>query len=101
MAIGGDRPESGVRVTVERPRDQGTPWTYTGAAHLPDRSFPLRVVVSEEGAVEVDLGAGEGGAPPPRYLAEKVRLIVRTAFRQAKADGEAPAWRIVRWRGER
>ena len=34
-------------------------------------------------------------------LAEKVRLIVRTVYRQAKADDEAPAWRIVRWRGEK
>lgn len=43
----------------------------------------------------------ESGEAPPADLAEKVRLIVRTVHRQAKADGEAPAWRIVRWRGEK
>ena len=34
-------------------------------------------------------------------LAEKIRLIVRTVYRQAKSDGEAPAFRIVRWRADR
>jgi hypothetical protein len=34
-------------------------------------------------------------------LAEKVRLIVRAVYRQAKADDEPPAWRILRWRGDK
>jgi hypothetical protein len=41
--------------------------------------------------------------PPaaPSDLAEKVRLIVRTVFKQSAADGEPPAWKINRWRGEK
>ena len=40
----------------------------------------------------------------PRFIdrvpAEGEQCIVRTAYRQAKADGQPPAWRIVRWRGD-
>lgn len=95
MPIIGDRPESGVRIAIERPRDGGPPWTYEGAAFLPDATFALRVVVSEDGSVKVD-------APPdaPRDLAERTRLIVRAAFKQARTDGEPPAFRIVRWRAD-
>ena len=97
MAIAGDRPESGVRIAIERVKTkEDPPWSYSGSAFLPDASFDLRVVVSAEGEVEVDLGEGA-----PADLAEKVRLIVRTVYRQAKSDGEAPAWRIVRWRGDK
>ena len=92
MAIASDRPESGVRIAIERPRDGGPPWKYEGAAHTPDASTPIRVVVHEDGMVDVE-------APPA--LTEKIRLIVRTAWKQAKSDDEAPARRIVRWRGEK
>jgi hypothetical protein len=95
VAIAGDRPESGIRIAIERPRDGGPPWTYSGAVHAPDASFPLRATVTEDGVVEITIE----GAPPD--LPEKVRLLVRTAYRQAKADGEPPARRIVRWRGEK
>lgn len=107
VSIAGERPESGVRIALERPRDGGPPWSYTGAADLPDETFGLKVQVSADGTVEVEILApasgdeGDSGNPPPPDLAEKVRLIVRTAFRQAKADDEAPARRIVRWRGEK
>ena len=98
VAILGERPETGVRIAIERPREGGPPWSYAGAAVLPDASYPVRVTVSEAGEVGVELAEGAGGAPPPADLAEKVRLIVRTVYRQAKADDEPPAWRIVRWR---
>ena len=90
-----------MRIAIERPREQAAPWIYSGAAQLPDASFPARVEVSEDGTVEAELSPSAGGAEPPADLVEKVRLIVRTAYRQAKADGEPPAWRIVRWRGEK
>jgi hypothetical protein len=94
VAIAGDRPESGVRIAIERDKTkEDPPWNYEGSAFLPEASFGLRVVVTADGEVDVALG---DGAPPD--LAEKVRLIVRTVYRQAKTDGEAPAWRIVRWR---
>lgn len=104
MPIAGERPESGVRIEIERPRApgaEGPPWLYAGAAHLPTASFPLRVTLAEDGTAEVEVSPAEGGAAPPADLAEKVRLIVRTVYRQARADDDSPAWRIVRWRGEK
>lgn len=102
MAIVGERPETGVRIAIERPREGGAPWSYAGTASLPDAAFPVSVVVSEGGEVDVTLAAAEdSGAAPPSDLAEKIRLIVRAAYRQAKADEEAPAFRIVRWRADK
>ncbi|HEY8074997.1 MAG TPA: hypothetical protein VIF62_12825 [Labilithrix sp.] len=92
MPIAGDRPESGVRIAIERARDGGPPWRYEGHAYTPHASADIRVVVQADGAVDVD---------GPADLAEKVRLIVRAAFKQAAADGAPPARRIVRWRGEK
>ena len=101
MAIIGERPETGVRIAIERPRDGGPPWSYAGTAALPAAVFPVMVTVSDAGDVGVTLApAKDDGAPPPADLAEKIRLIVRTAYRQAKADDEAPAFRIVRWRAD-
>jgi hypothetical protein len=92
VPIVGDRPETGVRIRIERdPSRDEPPWSYAGAAHLPDASVPIEVLVTGDGEVTV---SGEASAD----LAEKVRLIVRTVFKQAKADDEPPAWRIVRWR---
>lgn len=102
MAIIGERPETGVRVAIERPRDGGPPWAYTGVAALPDHVFPVDVKVSDAGDVDVALSPSrEGGSAPPSDLADKIRLIVRTAYRQAKSDDEAPAFRIVRWRADK
>jgi hypothetical protein len=103
VGIASERPETGVRIAIERPREpRGSrpPWSYAGAAAVPDASFPLAVTVSGEGVVDVEIGPSEAGAAPPADLAEKVRLIVRTAYRQAAADGAPPARRIVRWRGD-
>ena len=107
MPIVGDRPESGVRIAIERDANKNDPpWIYAGEVHLPDGSHPVAVEVDADGEVGVSIGRmshpheDEGPLAPPE-LTEKVRLIVRTAYRQAKADGEAPAWRIVRWRGEK
>ncbi len=83
------------RIQIARDKThEDPPWTYEGAVHLPDASYPVRVDVSAAGDVTVH-------AEIPEDLSEKVRLIVRTVYRQAKADGEPPAWRIVRWRGEK
>jgi hypothetical protein len=100
VAIVGERPLTGVRIAIERPRDGGPPWSYEGSAFLPDASFAAKVTVSEAGEVEVGL-TDERGGPPPSDLAEKIRLIVRTVYKQAKADGEPPAFRIVRWRADK
>ena len=93
MGIVGHRPESGIRITVER-QASGPPWRYEGTATTPDDDFPLAATIDEEGEVAVEAGPS---APPE--LAEKVRLILRAVVRQAKADGDgAPARKVVRWR---
>jgi hypothetical protein len=103
VPIAGDRPETGVRIAIERDASrEDPPWDYAGAVHLPGASFPLRVLVDDGGTVTVTIAREPGvTTEPPADLAEKVRLIVRTVYRQARADDEAPAWRIVRWRGEK
>lgn len=85
-----------MRIALERDKQAGPPWNYRGAAHVPEASFECVVVVSQQGDVEVTLPSDA-----PADLPEKVRLIVRTAFKQASADGEPPAWKINRWRGEK
>ncbi|MBX3208792.1 MAG: hypothetical protein KF764_27415 [Labilithrix sp.] len=103
MPIAGDRPETGVRIQIQRDKARPEPpWEYAGAAHVPDASFPVAVTVDAAGEVVVTISPAEADATaPPVDLAEKVRLIVRAVYRQAKSDGEPPAWRIVRWRGEK
>ena len=97
VGIVGERPETGVRIAIERPREGGPPWAYAGTATLPDAVFPVTASVSSEGEVDVTLG----GNSPPSDLAEKIRLIIRAAYRQAKSDGDAPPFRIVRWRADK
>jgi hypothetical protein len=106
VPIVGERPQTGVRIAIERPRTEGPPWEYGGTAALPDALFPVRVTVSEIGDVDVALSLAqepdaETRIAPPADLAEKIRLIVRAVYRQAKSDGEPPAFRIVRWRADR
>lgn len=87
-----------MRITIERARDGGPPWHYRGAAHLPEKSHPIDVTLAADGTATVGVAPSGDGAAPPTDLAERVRLIVRTAFRQAASDGQLPARRIVRWR---
>jgi hypothetical protein len=103
VPIAGDHPETGVRILIERDKmREDPPFHYKGSAFTPDAAFPLDVTVDAEGTAVVTLSPAEaGGAAPPPDLAEKIRLIVRTVYRQAKADNEPPAWRILRWRGEK
>jgi hypothetical protein len=106
VSIVGERPQTGVRIAIERPRTDGPPWQYGGTAALSNAIFPVRVTVSEVGDVDAVLSPATeppeaSGHAPPADLAEKIRLIVRTVYRQAKSDGEPPAFRIVRWRADR
>lgn len=95
MPIAGDRPETGVRIHLERDKAQvDPPWHYRGAAHVPDASYPCRAEVSATGEVKVVVEGGSADLP------EKIRLIVRAVHRQVE-EGEPPAWRIQRWRGDK
>jgi len=95
VGIVGDRPESGVRVDIVRPARGGPPWRYRGEATTPRERFALTAEVAADGDVSVDV-PGEA----PRALADRVRLIVRAAWKRAREDDTAPPRRIVRWRAE-
>jgi len=87
MGIIGDRPETGLRIDIERPRDGGPPWVYEGTATTPDAEARIRVTVGANGDVAVEAERDD--------VAERARLIVRAAYKHA--DG-APPRRIRRWR---
>jgi hypothetical protein len=84
MAIVGDRPETGMRIVLDRiPGNTGE--AYAGRLSTPTEDFDIRV--------EGDVVTGA-----PAELEEKVRLLVRTAVKHAEADGRPPPARIARWR---
>jgi hypothetical protein len=105
MPIVGPRPESGIRVDVERPlspaalaqtsTDGGPPWRYAGHVATPEASFALEATLSEDGSVHVSLSPDAPGG-----LDEKVRLLLRAAFKHAQGESRPPPRRIVRWRPE-
>lgn len=96
MGIIGHHPESGFRIEVERAAEAGPPWRYEGEAVTPSSTFPCAATVEESGVVCVEL---EDGAPAG--LAEKIRLLVKTAWKHALEDTLSPPRRIVRWRADR
>jgi hypothetical protein len=98
MGIVGEHPESGVRIDVQRARLGGPPWRYEGEAVTPAERFPLRAVVEADGSVTVELGVEATPARSP--LAEKVRLMMRAAWKHGQESATAPPRRIVRWRPE-
>jgi hypothetical protein len=115
MGIIGDTPESGVRIDVARPREGGPPWRYEGEAVTSTGRLRLAATVSADGEVVVELGADEaseaaGEAGPPgaadpssAATAERVRLLVRAAYKHARAEGgegQPPPRRILRWRAD-
>ena len=95
MSIIGSTPESGVRIDVARGREGGPPWRYEGEAVTSTTRFALVAMVSAEGDVVVEL-------PPeaPEGIGERVRLLMRAAYKHAREDAQPPARRIVRWRAE-
>jgi outer membrane protein assembly factor BamD len=95
MGIVGDVPETGIRIEVERPRDGGPPWRYAGAVITPDARFALSATVSAEGEVAIELAPNA-----PEGLAQRARLLLRAAWKHARADDIAPPRRVVRWRAE-
>jgi hypothetical protein len=95
MAIIGEQPDGGLRVVAERPKTLGPPWRYEGEAAVPSARFRLVATLEADGSVDVDVDA-----EAPAGLADKVRLMVRTAWRRAREDGLSPPYRIARWRGD-
>ncbi|HEX8793416.1 MAG TPA: hypothetical protein VF765_20880 [Polyangiaceae bacterium] len=105
MPIVGPRPESGLRVDVERPMSRagraqtstegGPPWTYAGEAATPEASHAVEATVDDAGRVSVRLGPDA-----PEALVARVRALLQAACKNACDDGRAPPRRIVRWRPE-
>jgi hypothetical protein len=93
MAIVGRFPESGVRVVVERPHAGGPPWRYEGEAATRSGRFRLAATLDADGALSVELYPDA-----PAGIADKVRLIIRAAWRRAREDQMAPPLRLARWR---
>jgi hypothetical protein len=96
MGIVGSRPDSGVRIDLERPIDGGPPWPYRGEAATPGERFSIAATVSADGEVEVDVPPGA-----PADLGERVRRVVRSAWKHAQEDGLPPPRRLQRWRADR
>jgi hypothetical protein len=95
MGIVGQHPETGVRVDVER-TDAGPPWSYRGEAVTPDDRFALEARIEADGGVAIEL---DGRAPAG--LGQRIRLLLRAAWKHAHEDGTPPPRRIVRWRADR
>ena len=92
MSIVGERPESGMRIRIERPLAGGPPYAYSGEVATAEGARPLSAVVDAEGEVTVQLRGANAA------LLEKVRLVLRAAFRRARDDDRPPPRRIQRWR---
>jgi hypothetical protein len=96
MSIVGDSPEKGLRIEVERPAAAvGAPWRYEGDAVTPTARFRIVAVVEANGAVVVDVAAGA-----PAEVTDRIRRVLRAAWKHAQDDGLPPPRRVVRWRGE-
>ncbi len=93
MGIIGQRPETGVRLDVERPQAGGPPWRYSGRAATAETELAVTATIDAGGEVQVEMGGAGGGD-----LAEKIRLILRAVYKHAAQDGLPPARRIQRWR---
>jgi hypothetical protein len=89
MGIVSEKPESGVRIAVERPTVGGAPWRYHGAATTTKAAYAIVATIDASLEVTVEIAAD---APPD--LAEKVRLLLRAAARASSP----PPRKIVRWR---
>jgi hypothetical protein len=94
MGIVGRNPESGMRLMLERPREGGPPWIYEGAVFTPSSNHPLRVVVSSDGTVEIEVEDVTS-----RGLIQRAKQMVRAAYKHAADQQQAPPRQIQRWRG--
>ncbi len=90
MPITGSHPEKGIRIELSLV----SPRHYDGAIVTPDARFAVTADVAEDGGVTFCTDA-------PKEMAEKARLVLRTAVRHAAQDKTELPRRIVRWRGDK
>jgi hypothetical protein len=89
------RPTAGLRLSLEKAREDAEAVTYRGTVHLPHADVPAEVAVAlPGGAVTVTLG--EGGTPA---LEKTASALVRAATKAPVAGGASLPRKIVRWRG--
>ncbi|MBV8758587.1 MAG: hypothetical protein JO257_14975 [Deltaproteobacteria bacterium] len=89
-------PTEGVRVLLERRREEGTSCRYRVELFTPDATYAGEATLGEDGSVELQLTA-------PDELADAARMFAKLTARGAagrRADG-LPPWpaRVLRWRG--
>ena len=100
MSITGERPHSGLRITLERDVNAGPPWIYDGMLFTECVSAAVQAQVSADGTVCVAMRESE--VADASAVCEKVRLMLRSVWKQSRELGaEAPPRRVVRWRGEK
>jgi hypothetical protein len=102
VSIVGRNPESGMRLMIERVRDEGPPWAYEGAAYTSRSTHPLKVTVDADGVVSVepsDPGSTPAGEPLPADLLQRTRQMVRAAYKHAHDAEQPPPRQIHRWKG--
>jgi hypothetical protein len=94
MPITGSHPEKGIRIELTLGKNAAGLASYSGLIVTPDDEFAFEASISDSGEVSVSSNA-------PVDLAEKTRLIVRTAARHAATEKSRLPRHIVRWRGDK
>jgi hypothetical protein len=89
-------PTEGVRLLLERERDDGTAAIYTASIFTPDATYTGRATLMEDGTASLELEA-------PAELSEMIMMIAKLTARSAakKRQDGMPPWpaRVLRWRG--
>ena len=89
-------PTEGVRLLLERERDDGHAAAYKAAIYTPGATHEGHATLFDDGTVRIEL-------PAPGELVEMMLMLARLTARAAakkREDGVAP-WpaRVLRWRG--
>jgi hypothetical protein len=89
-------PTEGVRLLLERQREDAAGAVYTAAIYTPSASYEGLATLGEDGSVAISVEA-------PADLVEMLTMAARLLARGAAGRREEglPAWpaRILRWRG--
>jgi hypothetical protein len=89
-------PTEGVRLLLEREREDAGGCVYRVQLFTPDATFTGSATLGDDGSVTLDLVA-------PPELTEMARMIAKLTARGAasRRDEGMPVWpaRILRWRG--
>lgn len=91
MSLVSPRPDTGARLSLRLEADH----RYVGEVATAAGAIPVLVTVLADDAVALEPGAG---AVLDEAMAERIRLLVRTAVRHARADGRPLPTSLRRWR---